>query len=85
MFCIHFMAERVPGSVYEYLSGTRMLKKVFLNIVSYFFIYVKFDIYKFIWYDIKNFFIWSKKSNKFREKGESYRKPLQVLEILHMG
>ena len=34
---------------------------------------------------IKNFFIWSKKSNKFREKGESYRKPLQVLEILHMG
>ena len=55
MFCIHFMAERVLGSVYEYLSGTRMLKKVFLNIVSYFFIYVKFDIYNFIWYDIKIF------------------------------
>ena len=55
MFYIHFMAERVLGSVYEYLSGTRMLKKVFLNIVSYFFIYVKFDIYNFIWYDIKIF------------------------------
>ena len=55
MFCIHFMAERVLGSVYEYLCGTRMLKKVFLNIVSYFFIYVKFDIYNFIWYDIKIF------------------------------
>ena len=78
------MAERVLGSVYEYLSGTRMLKKVFLNIVSYFFIYVKFDIYNFFT-PYKNFFIWSKKSNKFREKGESYRKPLQVLEILHMG
>ena len=57
MFYIHFMAERVLGSVYEYLCGTRMLKKVFLNIVSYFFIYVKFDIYNFIWYDIKIFYI----------------------------
>ena len=55
MFYIHFMVERVLGSVYEYLRGTRILKKVFLNIVSYFFIYVKFDIYNFIWYDIKNF------------------------------
>ena len=79
------MAERILGSVYEYLSGTRMLKKVFLNIVSYFFIYVKFDIYNFIWYDIKIFLYGVKNQISLGEKGESYRKPLQVLEILHMG
>lgn len=34
MFCIYFIAGKILGSVYEYLSGTRMLKKVFLSIVS---------------------------------------------------
>lgn len=65
------MAERVLGSVYEYLSGTSILKKVFLNIVSYFFIYVKFDIYNFIWYDIKNF-LYGVKSQISLGKKENY-------------
>ena len=74
MFCIHFMAERVLGSVYEYLSGTRMLKKVFLNIVSYFFIYVKFDIYNFLLhikiflYGVKNQISLGKKENHIESR-----------------
>ena len=71
MFCICFIAGKIPGSVYEYLSGTRMLKKVFLNIVSYFFIYVKFDIYKFIWYDIK-IFLYGIKSQTSLGKKENH-------------